>query len=557
MEADKRSFTFLYIMQVLAKGFSVFYFVLLTVFFAEGMISSEQLGTIGAVFIGLLIVGAVFVARWMHHLETRTLLQLAAVVSVGASAVLFIAAQGRSLPLMVASYAVMGLSVGIAMSGVNAMAAALTRKGDRYKSMAKLSMFTDVARMVFPLLVAATVAVGASNGAVLLIVAAAAVFLGFTFRLPRVSSSEQQEPAAAPEASDITSNRSFLYVLALEFFDSFSSSQLFVFLPLLFLAKGFSLENSLILQSFIFIGYLSGRWFVTSLCRRYSPVRAIAYTEIGMVVCIAALLTTTTLQVLYLLTFTLGIFSRGTSPAIKALAFDTLADHQMKKGSALHVVGGDSGSALGQLIFGFLVAAYGVQTPFVVATVIAGAIAVACLIDPVDLSTSPVPRVLFTILFSGRPVRSNVLFGAVLEPAAPGPDPHQPVPALRTGQHPTVPVPQPPAADPRAAGDTRPPDDLPEPRTEPVATTPPVQPRPYAGPAARPPRDGAPGVVVPRAQPLPAPPPPPPQRALPSRSPGSPPRVPPSGFRWRPPGVPRPPAAPRRSVPLPARTTSR
>jgi FSR family fosmidomycin resistance protein-like MFS transporter len=555
MEADKRSFTFLYIMQVLAKGFSVFYFVLLTVFYAEGLISSEQLGTIGAVFIGLLIVGAVFVARWMHRLETRRLLQLASIVSVGASVVLFIAALGHSVPLIIASYAVMGLSVGIAMSGVNAMAAALTRKGDRYKSMAKLSMFTDIARMVFPLLVAATVAVGASNGAVLLIVAAAAVFLVFTCRLPRVRPAEQ-EPVAATGAVDITANRSFLYVLGLEFFDSLSSSQLFVFLPLLFLAKGFSLENSLILQSFIFVGYLSGRWFVTSLCRRYTPVRAIAFTEIGMVLCIAALLTTTSLQLLYLLTFTLGIFSRGTSPAIKALAFDTLSDHQMKKGSALHVVGGDSGSALGQLVFGFLVAAYGVQTPFVVATVIAGAIAVACLIDPVDLSTSPVPRVCFTILFSGRPVRSNVLFGAVLEPAAPGPNPHQPVPALRTGQQATVAVPHPPAADPRPAGDTLPADDPAPPRPEPATTTPPVR-RPHAGPPPCPPRDGAPVERVPGAQLLPAPPPPPPRGALPARPPVSPPAVPPPGFRWRPPGVPRPPAAPRRSVPLPARTNSR
>ena len=121
-------------------------------------------------------------------------------------------------------------------------------------------------------------------------------------------------------------------MLLLEFLDSFSSSQLFVFLPLIFLDKGYSLQNSLLLQSFIFLGYINGRWLVIFLAQRFSGLKAIAYAEIGMIVSILLILIVSLIGFLYLLSFFLGVFARGTSPAIKALAFDELDERQMKKG---------------------------------------------------------------------------------------------------------------------------------------------------------------------------------------------------------------------------------
>jgi MFS family permease len=416
-DPNARAFLNLCVLQVLSKGFNVFYFVLLTVFYADHLITSEQLGYIGAIFIGLLIVGAVFVARWFHSLSTKRLLQLASWVSIISTALLFVGAVQKSLAIIIVSYAVMGLCVGIAMSGVNAVAAGLTKKGERFKSLAHLAMLTDIARMVFPVLVAGMVSLGQSNAAVVLIMVAAGIFFLFSSGLPAsIHGPDGKAADHVDQVDDIRTNKAFLFVLSMEFFDSFSSSQLFVFLPILFLAKGFSLENSLVLQSFIFVGYLSGRAFVTNLAKRYDGMRAIAYTEIGMVVCIVALLTATQQWALYLLTFALGIFSRGTSPAIKALAFDTLEDHQVKKGSALHVVGGDSGSAAGQLLFGILVAAVGVHMPFVVGAVIAGVVGVAALVNPLQVAVRPKGKY-FTVLASGPVMRAGP------PPAWPGADP--------------------------------------------------------------------------------------------------------------------------------------
>jgi MFS transporter, FSR family, fosmidomycin resistance protein len=380
VKENSKSLTQLYILQGLVKGLSVFYFVLLPVFYVENLITTKEIGYIGALFIGLLIVGALGVARWLHKLETRSLLLLASCTSVVTSSLLLLGYVNNSLTLIICSFGLMGLAVGMGMSGVNVVVASLTERGDRYKSLAKLGMLTDIIRITFPIFVAVTVAIGESSASIGLILLASLLFLRFSLNIPHTLHSTDN--ATDKVIQKIRHNKAFRLVLSLEFLDSFSSSQLFVFLPLLYLAKGYSIENSLILQSFIFLGYLSGRWLVSYMAMRDSGPRAIAYTEIGMVLSILLLLTVQRIWLLYLLSYLLGICARGTSPAIKAIALDSLKDEQIKKGSALHVVAGDSGSAIGQLLFGLLIAWYGVNAPFIVAAIIASILAIACLIKP-------------------------------------------------------------------------------------------------------------------------------------------------------------------------------
>jgi MFS transporter, FSR family, fosmidomycin resistance protein len=272
----------------------------------------------------MLIIGAVIVARWLHNLETKQLLQMASVVAICASVLLFIASLQNNLFLLMVSFGFMGLAVGTAMSSVNAFAAQVTTRGDRYKSMAKLGMLTDIIRIVFPLLVSGAVILATVSAATILIIVTTVVFLLFSSSLPR-SHSLVDENLNGEIIEAVGKNRNFRYMMSLEFLDSFSSSQLFVFLPLIFLAKGYSIESSLLLQSFIFLGYLSGRLFVSFLANIYSGIKAIAYAEIGMVITIALLLVTSNLWILYMLSYALGIFARGTAPAIRALALDSLA----------------------------------------------------------------------------------------------------------------------------------------------------------------------------------------------------------------------------------------
>jgi MFS transporter, FSR family, fosmidomycin resistance protein len=369
----------IYVLQALAKGFSIFYFVLLPVFYAEGWIDSTQLGYVGALFIVAIIAGALLVSHWLYTLNTKKLLVLSSSVAIGACLLFLAASWFHSVILLLISYCSMGLATGTAMSGVNAVIAYVTTRGDRFKAIAQLAMLTDVIRIVFPLVVAGAILVGAPNAAILLIIVAAIIFLVFSMLLPAFDAYEHIVPQ---KIFHLLRNRPFRYVISLEFLDSFASSQLFVFLPLIFLARGYTLESSILFQTAVFLGYMIGRWLVSVLATRYSGLRAIGYAEIGMVVCISLLLMLSQIWILYALSFLLGVFARGTSPAIKALAFDSLERNQVKQGSAVHVIAGDSGSALGQFIFGLLVAWYGVNMPFIVAAVVAGIIALFCFLKP-------------------------------------------------------------------------------------------------------------------------------------------------------------------------------
>lgn len=176
----------------------------------------------------------------------------------------------------------------------------------------------------------------------------------------------------------IRKNKPFWFVMGLEFFDSFASSQLFVFLPVLLVFKNFSIENALVMQSAVFIGYLSGRWLVGLLANRFNGFVAVGLAELGMIVAIVLLLIIPPSNILYGICFLLGLFSRGTSPVIKALAFDRLEPQQMRRGSAIHVIGGDSGSAIAQFVFGLLLAWLGVMAPFIASAVCAAVVALAC-----------------------------------------------------------------------------------------------------------------------------------------------------------------------------------
>lgn len=365
----------LYILTALSKGFPIFCSVLLPVLYAQKLIDAQAIGYIGATFIIFTIIGALIVARWLHRLATHQALQLAAIGVLVASGFIFIALAIQNIPLLILAYGIMGIASGTALSGVNAVTAGTTTRGNRFKTIAKLSMFADIVRVTFALIVAGLVALGTVRIAVGLIALSSAVFFFYASRQKSIKT------IVSPEATSqtIKHNRPFKFFLSLEFLDSFCSSQLFVFLPLLFLAKGYSLEGSILLQAFTFLGYMSGRWLVGVLAHRLSGLGAVGIAEAGMAISILLILFAQQLWILYFLTFTLGLFARGTSPAIKSLTFDALDDNQAKQGSALHVIVGDSGSAAGQLAFGLLVAFYGEKSPFIVAICVASIITILCL----------------------------------------------------------------------------------------------------------------------------------------------------------------------------------
>lgn len=360
--------TALYLLPFFAKSMTVYYFILLAPLLANQVISPAAVGYIGALSIGALVMGALLVMGWLHRQSSRAIVQAGAWIALASSIILYAGISTHNVFLITLSFITSGFEVGLSMAGANAIVAAKTNRGNRYQILGRMSMLGDISRIVFPILVAGAIGLGGLPLAVWLIGLMAALFVLVAQvapdadTLPTTNTPKQWPP--------LRRNASFRFFLSLEFLDSFASSQLFVFVPILFLAKGYSLQNSLLLQSAIFLGYLSGRWFVTELAHRLGGVRAVVLAEVGMGATIGMLLISSNLMALYALTWLLGVFARGTSPVIKALVFDSLRDGQMKRGSAIHVIAGDSGSAIGQLVFGLAFAWLGIYAPFLAAAVL-------------------------------------------------------------------------------------------------------------------------------------------------------------------------------------------
>ncbi len=379
LQSEAKAIIFISILQAILKGFSVFYFLLLPILYATNIIRAEQLGYVGTLLIAGILIGALAVTYRLHAQRKSHVLFASLAMLFGATILLF---WPHNILLLGTAYMLIGLATGLGVSTINALSAQFTKKGKRYTALAKISMLGDVIRIIYPLVAGAIYAAIGFVGLVYFALLTVFIFAIFIYVFQRTYNIDAEDKTASGNEpvveAPIRKNKSFWFVIGLEFFDSFASSQLFVFLPVLLVFKNFSIENALIMQSAVFIGYLSGRYLVGLLANRFNGFVAVGLAELGMIVTIILLLIIPPSNILYVVCFLLGLFSRGTSPVIKALAFDRLEPGQMRRGSAIHVIGGDSGSAIAQFFFGLLLAWLGVMAPFIASAICAAAVALAC-----------------------------------------------------------------------------------------------------------------------------------------------------------------------------------
>ncbi len=366
------------LLRAVLKGFSVYYLLLLPILYAAHTIGPAQLGYIGAMLVAGILVGALTVTYRLHRYSKATLLWASLTLLFGATLLLF---WFHHILVLIIAYILIGLASGVGVSTVDAVSASLSTRGKRYGSQAKIAMLTDISRILYPLIIGVVYVAAGFKGLIvfgLLAILAFGVLMALLIRSNLIAELPHEVADPGESAKAIRRNKSFLYIVGLEFMDSLASSQLVVFLPALLIFKGFTIEHALFYQSAIFIGYLSGRWLIGRIAQQRNGYAALGLAESGMVVAIILILLAPANAILYALCFLLGVFSRGTSPVIKAMAFDQLESTQIRRGTALHVIGGDSGSALGQLGFGLLLAWLGVKAPFIAAAACAAIVAVAC-----------------------------------------------------------------------------------------------------------------------------------------------------------------------------------
>jgi len=354
------------ILKAILKTFGVLYLLLLPILLAEGKITAQELGYFGTVIISGTFLSGLVLSYIPSKFSRSTNLTFALLLILISIIVLGV---GFSNINIVIAYLIMGMALGIGYITADEIAASLSTKGNRFGSFANMAMISDTFRIAFPALAGAVYLAFKLPGLIVLAFVSFLIISAITFLLSKKFKLSTKTQGALPTKENpvklLKENKRFSFVLFLELFDSFASSQLFVFLPTLLVFKGFQIETAVALQSVVFLGYFSGRWLVSLLAKRLDGYKAIAVAESGMVLTIILLILLPHSGLLYILCLLLGIFARGTSPIIKALVFDNLEPEQTRRGTALYMMVGDGGSGLGQLVFGLFLAWFGVVAPFI------------------------------------------------------------------------------------------------------------------------------------------------------------------------------------------------
>lgn len=151
------------------------------------------------------------------------------------------------------------------------------------------------------------------------------VFLYAFWKRPlEVSRDTKESDHLLRNVKNLLSNKSFLLSTAVAFFDTFASTSLFLFLPFLMFYRHIAISLVPILIAIFFIGGLLGKIYLGRLTDRYSNTAVFILCELCMAVALVAIANTTSLVLFGIVSFILGVLTKGTVPAAVTMASDSV-----------------------------------------------------------------------------------------------------------------------------------------------------------------------------------------------------------------------------------------
>jgi AAHS family benzoate transporter-like MFS transporter len=160
-------------------------------------------------------------------------------------------------------------------------------------------------------------------------------------------------------------NRKFRYATEAGIADSFSSASLYIFIPFLLTAKGISLGNTLYYNVIFFVGYMTGRLALGRLADRFGAPEILIMGKVAMAALIVAMVWANGAVTMAVLLFILGIFTRGTSPIIRAMVADSVDESaSFHDAFAAYSSASRGSSALCRPIYGYLASFAGISSVF-------------------------------------------------------------------------------------------------------------------------------------------------------------------------------------------------
>ena len=355
----------------LSKGWEVSLLGLLIFFQQQYGLDIYTIGLLSAVFIVCQISISIFAGHFAHTLGSKNVILLA----ISASGVAWlIVLLTHHLYALYFAYACGGMSSGLFEPIGNSLVAKSATAKNRSSSIGNFAAYGDMGRIA--LLAAATSAAGSLGVTYtsLALVATTAVAFGLALMIngkKSGSGSESHHEHHIPIRS-LYGNHKFRHATFAGIADSFSSSSLYIFIPFLLSAKGIPAAETGRYTVALFVGYFLGRLALGRLSDKHGAPITLMVSKVAMAALILLLTVVAPGGILiYAVIFMLGIFTRGSSPIIRAMVADSMHEKaSFHNAFSAYSFASRGATALSRPIFGYLASFTGIASVFYAASAV-------------------------------------------------------------------------------------------------------------------------------------------------------------------------------------------
>ena len=330
------------------RNHAFLYISSLDCFFKLNVISAWQAPALSLFGIGSKALTATLLAWYSnnHKINTGKILKLSALMMYASLTMFYLGGVFINLAFIIAG-SVIGLNEVVSLG-------AIATQDKSSKTLLRVSVLTDVIRIAAPAMFNIILISFGLKRALLL-----ALFNHIIWCLVLIPNSSKFSHSNSVNNSESGKSTKLKLKqkrwLIVEFLDSLSSSELYSFMPIILIAKGWSVKSSVFAGVLIFTGYFLGRFILLKL--KSNDQKNLIVFEILMLITLIALIVASGSYIYTSLVLVLlGASLRGTSPLIKNLAFNS-ESNKTKIASQL-VYYGDSGSMLAGFIMGWMVISF-------------------------------------------------------------------------------------------------------------------------------------------------------------------------------------------------------
>lgn len=360
----------LYILAFLIKGWEVSLLLVLPILQTQSKINLFELGILAAIFSIFQIMTSLFSGSLAEKFGSKRVMTTSVFFYGLAWFILFLPADFFPLLLV---YSLGGIGQGFFIPLANSQIAKISDK-NRAKELGDFSAFSDIGRVV--LTGATTFLIGNFSLSMVSIsyvfVSIVAALLLTTIKFLKIESIEKSDNLTKIRLHNLLKIKRFMLAVGTGIFDVFASSSLYIFIPLLLIPKGVSVQSVGFFNALFFAGYLLGRVLLGRFADKYGAVKILVISQISMAFLILCIIFLKNLVFISTILFLLGIFTRGTSPVIRAMVADSVSDkHKFDKAFSLHSFSLNSSAVAARSIYGFSAGLFGIASVFYISACVA------------------------------------------------------------------------------------------------------------------------------------------------------------------------------------------